>query len=246
MRKQSLKQAIRIIDAGGMGDVLRCGLDGCPEGGWPETKQAILRMCEELPPRSERSYTVYDIIEVFYYVDHADRYRLRDAAHPCNISYSRHASVSVGDRGLAVAESSYCRAEAGRYGIARVGYRGRAVAGDRGCAVAGNYGTARAGDYGTAKAGDYGQAEAGRWGGVKVGRYGRARAGCHGHAYAGIGGSVSAGHDGRISIAYRGEDGEIKIATADVGENGIEPYVTYRLDGEHKFVRCAEDEERAA
>jgi hypothetical protein len=73
MRKQTLKQAVAAVRAGKI--VLRCGLDGCPVGGWPETEQAKLRLAEELPRRSERSYSVDDLISALYVVDFAGRYR---------------------------------------------------------------------------------------------------------------------------------------------------------------------------
>lgn len=77
-RKQSLAQAIRLVRSGrGLHGVTRCGLAGCPVGGWPETVQAISRMDDELPFRAERSYTVYDLIEALYEEDHTGRYVYR-------------------------------------------------------------------------------------------------------------------------------------------------------------------------
>jgi hypothetical protein len=78
MRKQSLKQALKAIRAGKMQGVRCCGLDGCPVGGWPETQQAIRELAGELPHRSERSYTVHELISALFVIDHADRYRWRD------------------------------------------------------------------------------------------------------------------------------------------------------------------------
>lgn len=78
MGKQSLKQAVKLVRTGkGLHGVTRCGLDGCPVGGWPETQQALHCMVDELPHREERSYTVHDLIAELYDVDHADRYRYR-------------------------------------------------------------------------------------------------------------------------------------------------------------------------
>lgn len=51
--------------------IRRCGLDGCPQGGWPETAQAIRRIDDEIP----RGVGVGDVIDALYRVDHAGRYR---------------------------------------------------------------------------------------------------------------------------------------------------------------------------
>jgi hypothetical protein len=74
-KKESLNQRIAKIRKGEF--TLRCGLDGCPEGGWPETQQAISRLAEDLPHRSERSYTTSELIGAVYEIDHAGRYRIR-------------------------------------------------------------------------------------------------------------------------------------------------------------------------
>lgn len=77
--KQTLVHALRLICSGrGLQGVTRCGLDGCPTGGWPETRQAIRRMEEELPFATQRTYTVYDLIGALYTIDHATgRYKYR-------------------------------------------------------------------------------------------------------------------------------------------------------------------------
>lgn len=80
-RKQSLRQAIQLIRSGrGLQEVTRCGIGGCPVGGWAETEQAMRRVSEELPLRSERSYSVDELISALYYVDAAGRYQYREAA----------------------------------------------------------------------------------------------------------------------------------------------------------------------
>ena len=77
-KKQTLAQAVALVRTSrGLHDVTRCGLGGCPVGGWPETEQAIGRIEEALPLRSERSYTVDNIIGALYEIDHAGRYRYR-------------------------------------------------------------------------------------------------------------------------------------------------------------------------
>lgn len=78
MAKQTLKAAVELITSGrGMQDVFRCGIDGCPVGGWPETEQAMSRLCDVLPHLSERTYLAAQLVDRLYTVDHADRYRLR-------------------------------------------------------------------------------------------------------------------------------------------------------------------------
>ena len=63
-------------------DVVRAlnQLVGCPDGGWPETKQAIRALAEALPALAERRYSVYDVIDAALCLDHADRYRWRIAS----------------------------------------------------------------------------------------------------------------------------------------------------------------------
>lgn len=75
-RRQSLQAAVRAAKSGALRGVYRCGLSGCPEGGWAETAQAIRRIADELPRK--RSYTVGALIARLYRVDHAGRYRVRD------------------------------------------------------------------------------------------------------------------------------------------------------------------------
>jgi hypothetical protein len=74
-RNQSLAGGVRLFHAGRLGAAHRCGLDGCPVGGWPETEQAIRRLADELP--AARSYSTSALIDAVYLVDHAGRYRTR-------------------------------------------------------------------------------------------------------------------------------------------------------------------------
>jgi hypothetical protein len=78
-----------------------------------------------------------------------------------------------------------------------------------------NYGTATAGYRGTATAGDYGTATAGD----------------DGTATAGNGGTV---------ILRRWNGHRYKYSVAEVGENGIEPNVAYRLDDDGNFIKAAQ------
>ena len=73
---QTLSSAVQAVTIGR----LKVGLDGLPIGGWPETQQAIRRLTEELPLRSQRSYTVSDLIDALYHTS-GDRYvsRAREA-----------------------------------------------------------------------------------------------------------------------------------------------------------------------
>jgi hypothetical protein len=76
MRRESLKQALKIIATGRRNSVW--ALVGCPDGGWGETMQAWRRVGDDLPHRTERSYTVVQLVEALYVLDHADRYRPRE------------------------------------------------------------------------------------------------------------------------------------------------------------------------
>ncbi len=77
MARQSLRQTVSLVRSGR----LRVdGLAGCPVGGWAETAQAMRRIEDELPHRSQRSYTLAQIVDALYAVDHADRYRPREAS----------------------------------------------------------------------------------------------------------------------------------------------------------------------
>jgi len=58
--------------------VRSCGLDGCPEGDWGETVQAMGRIREELPFRDERLFTLYEVIDAMYTVNGiSQRYELK-------------------------------------------------------------------------------------------------------------------------------------------------------------------------
>jgi hypothetical protein len=133
---------------------------------------------------------------------------------------SRHDAVAKLQR-LGAKKSAWGTATAGDSGTATAGVRGTATAGDSGTATAGVRGTATAGVRGTATAGDSGTATAG---------YG-------GTATAGYGGTATAGEDGVICI-LRWNGKRYKPVFANVGENGIEPNVGYRLDQNGCFVRA--------
>ncbi len=142
------------------------------------------------------------------------------------------------------------------YGQATAGYAGKATAGNYGQATAGNYGQATAGNYGQATAGDSGQATAGYAGKATAsyagkatagyagkataGNYGQATAGNYGQATAGDSGQATAGEKGIISLSYWDPKAERRrIVIGYVGEDGIEPDTTYRLDDNYKFEKVS-------
>lgn len=72
-RRESLRQRLAKVVKGehpGVG-----ALEGCPEGGWPETQQALRRLSEELPRREARTYSLAAFVDAVYTVDGAGRYR---------------------------------------------------------------------------------------------------------------------------------------------------------------------------
>ena len=73
-RKETLRQAVHLARSGRR--AVRCGLTGCPVGGWPETAQAMRRLADELP--RERRYTVAQLVDALYCVDFAGRYCWRE------------------------------------------------------------------------------------------------------------------------------------------------------------------------
>jgi hypothetical protein len=72
-----------------------------------------------------------------------------------------------------------------------------------------------AGDYGTAQAGDYGTAQAGNYGTAQAGNWGTLV----------IKHWDDAADRSRLMVAY-------------VGEDGIEPNIPYKLDGNGKFIKA--------
>ena len=145
----------------------------------------------------------------------------------------------AGDRGTAISAGYGGMATAGYYGTATsAGYRGTATAGYRGTAMAGYYGTATSAGYdGTATSGYDGTAMAGDGGKAMAGDYGTATAGRYGMATAEYDGTATAGDEGRISILCW--DGKRKREVIGyIGENGLEPNVSYKLNNRHKFVKA--------
>ncbi len=150
-------------------------------------------------------------------------------------------TATAGDRGTATAGDSGT-ATAGDRGTATAGDRGTATAGDSGTATAGYRGTATAGDGGTATAGDRGTATAGDRGTATAGDSGTATAGDSGTATAGDRGTATAGYSGTVAVTwYDATKARYRIAIAEIGENGFEPNVPYRvIDG--RLVKVPEAE----
>ena len=120
---------------------------------------------------------------------------------PGKVKFPRGEVIFVGDREAAVAYLVE-RAPSGK----SIAFH-RATAGYGGTATAGESGTATAGDRGTATAGD------------------------RGTATAGYGGTATAGEGGTIAIRWWDEKrGKYRLATAEVGEHGIEPATAYCLE----------------
>ena len=156
-------------------------------------------------------------------------------------------TATAGDAGTATAgyagtatAGTRGTATAGYEGTATAGYEGTATAGDAGTATAGYAGTATAGYAGTATAGDAGTATAGDAGTATAGTRGTATAGYAGTATAGYEGTATAGENGILQIRYYDQAKErCRIATAYIGEEGIQAGKKYRLDGSLKFVEVA-------
>jgi len=76
---KSLEGAVYLARSGKSRDLTRAAvrLDGCPEGGWPETQQAWRDIESWLPLESERSYDVATFVDALYAIDGAGRYRAK-------------------------------------------------------------------------------------------------------------------------------------------------------------------------
>ena len=148
-----------------------------------------------------------------------------------------YGTATAGQRGTATA-GDYGTATAGDYGTATAGGYGTATAGYRGTATAGECGTATAGECGTATAGQRGTATAGECGTATAGDYGTATAGDYGTATAGECGTASAGEGGEIRIRWFDRDARrYRTKIGYVGEDGIKPDTSYRLNQKHEFEK---------
>jgi hypothetical protein len=132
------------------------------------------------------------------------------------------AFVTTGDNGVATA---------GEYGTATAGNCGTATVGDGGTATVGYKGTATAGYFGTATAGDRGTST--------VGYNGTATVGDGGTSTAGECGTASAGNYGTIVITYfDAKSRRPRLKVGYIGEDGLNPYVKYRLYDGAQFEPC--------
>ena len=75
---ESIKTRIAKIRRGDRATIGTWSLIGCPSGGWGETAQARQQVADTLPARSDRSYTVSELISALYVLDHAGRYQPRE------------------------------------------------------------------------------------------------------------------------------------------------------------------------
>lgn len=99
---RSLEGAVYLARSGKSQDLNRAAvrLDGCPEGGWPETQQALTDIEGWLPSRSERAYGVGEFVGALYEVDGAGRYRAklwleREAARRARLDKAQKATRAV-------------------------------------------------------------------------------------------------------------------------------------------------------
>lgn len=82
-RREPLAARVRKIRGGAPGPWW--DLTGCPAGGWSETSQAIARIRDALPLSVARAYSIWQLIDALYRVDHAGRYQpclSRDEVRP--------------------------------------------------------------------------------------------------------------------------------------------------------------------
>lgn len=73
----NLNEMIAMIDGGRAVDVVRAlnALVGCPTGGWPETRQAMLAISDEVPRGA--NFTARALVDAALCVDSAGRYQWR-------------------------------------------------------------------------------------------------------------------------------------------------------------------------
>ena len=108
-------------------------------------------------------------------------------------------------------------------------YNGTSTSGDKGTSTSGNLGTSTSGDYGTSTSGVFGISNSGYKGTSTSGDYGTSTSGDYG--------TSTSGDKGILIIKYWNIEKErFMVATAYVGENGIEPNIPYKLDENHQFV----------
>ena len=130
----------------------------------------------------------------------------------------------------------------GDHGTSTSGKGGTSISGDHGISTSGKGGTSTVGDHGTSTVGDYGTSTSGTGGTSTAGDFGTSISGArgtsisgdHGISTSGNGGTCAAGEGGSIHIHYW--DGKrTKVRVGYIGEDGLEPGVTYRLNEHREF-----------
>jgi len=142
--------------------------------------------------------------------------------------------------GSFVTSGDYGTSISGDYGTSTSGVNGTSTSGDKGTSISGDYGTSTSGYYGTSTSGYKGTSTSGVFGTSISGDYGTSISGDFGSSTSGVFGSSTSGNKGTLIIRYwNSENGRYMVATAYVGENGIEPNVPYKLDENHNFIKVS-------
>jgi hypothetical protein len=113
----------------------------------------------------------------------------------------------------------------------------RRIVGDKGVAVSGDYGTSTSGYFGTSTSGHGGTSISGDYGTSTSGYGGTSASGDSGTSTSGNYGTSTSGIRGTLVIKWY-DGSHYRLATAYVGENGIEPNVAYKLDRKGNFVKA--------
>jgi hypothetical protein len=187
---------------------------------------------------------------VIYCGDRLGATNLIKKKHPASkCVYAHHVVLDAG----AAISGDYGTSTSGDYGTSTSGDRGTSTSGDRGTStsgywgtstsgywgtsISGNCGTSTSGDYGTGTSGYDGTSTSGDYGTSTSGHSGTSISGNWGTSTSGDGGTSTSGQYGTLIIKWW-DGNRYRSETAYVGENGIEPNVAYKLDGNHKFVKA--------
>ena len=127
----------------------------------------------------------------------------------------------------------------GDNGTSTSGYKGTSTSGFNGTSTCGDRGTSTSGDFGTSTSGFKGTSTSGHYGTSTSGDVGTSTSGDKGTSTSGHYGTSTSGDKGTLIIKYWDKiNKRSKVATAYVGEDGIEPNVPYKLDENNKFVKA--------
>lgn len=107
-------------------------------------------------------------------------------------------------------------------------------------AIIGDHGTAKTGYDGLSAAGDHSSAITGDCGIAIAGYKGQSMSGEAGCSITGDHGTALSGEQGIIAIK-RWDGVRYRLVVGYVGENGIKPYVSYRLDKEDHFIEASNE-----